>query len=78
VEQKMELSAGVRPKPAPPSAIATISHGSIRTGALPMICEPGDSAATGGELLLERRAGLVAGEDVAALEPLARHACARS
>ena len=32
-------------KPSPPSATATTSHGSIRTGAEPMICEPGDSAA---------------------------------
>ena len=43
-----------------PSAIATTSHGSIRIGALPMICEPGDSAAAGGEGLLELRARLVA------------------
>ena len=32
-------------KPAAPSAIATTSHGSIRTGLLPMICDPGASAA---------------------------------
>ena len=32
-------------KPSQPSATATMSHSSIRTGALPMICEPGDSAA---------------------------------
>ncbi len=31
--------------PSPPSATATTSHGSIRIGAEPMICEPGDSAA---------------------------------
>ena len=36
---------GSRAKPAAPSATATISQGSIRIGALPMICEPGDSAA---------------------------------
>ena len=33
-------------KPSQPSAIATMSHSSIRIGALPMICEPGDSAAS--------------------------------
>ena len=32
-------------KPSQPSATATMSHSSIRIGALPMICEPGDSAA---------------------------------
>ena len=32
-------------KPAPPSAIATTAHASIRTGGLPMICDPGASAA---------------------------------
>ena len=36
---------GAARNPSPPSATATTSHGSIRTGAEPMICEPGDSAA---------------------------------
>ena len=40
-----------------PSATATTSHASIRIGAVPMICEPGDSAALGGERLLERPPG---------------------
>jgi hypothetical protein len=31
--------------PEAPSATATIEHGSIRTGGLPMICDPGASAA---------------------------------
>ena len=71
--------AGCRPrKPSPPSATATTSHGSIRIGAEPMICEPGDSAAVAVKRLLERRPGVVVGEDVAALEPLPRRASARS
>ena len=59
-------------KPSQPSATATMSHSSIRTGALPMICEPGDVGGALGERGLELRAGLVGGEHVAALEPLAR------
>ena len=58
-------------KPSAPSATATISHASISTGAAPMICEPGACGRRLGEGALELRAVLVAGEDVAPLEPLA-------
>ena len=63
---------GAARKPSPPSATATTSHGSIRIGARADDLRARRLGGGGREGLLELRAGLVGGEDVAALEPLPR------
>ena len=69
----MPQARGAAVKPAAPSAIDTISQGSMRIGALPMIWEPGDSAAPAVNVSWNAASGRVVGEHVAALEPLAGH-----